>query len=469
MTGRCGKRGKMGKNKFFSVLGGVAEVGITLGYIVFSMLFLIFGYEDYPLNRNGIVPIGCFFAIAAFHFLAGMALRHVSRYFERHPFLFGEVGCGIGIAGIIVWEMSAWYADAFMVKQAESFMVVVVFLLLLHQRICLCYLFEKYWKSGAISYLLLHVGSVLVLATDKIILPDKGSTMMIWHTVPWRVVPLWLTCTFLLGLSGHLLSAAWRKKSGESGERQNCRRRVYTTVLSRGILLFLFMAVSEETADRMLSPSPRRDEEGYYLLWSREGFEWFVDRVEIDEERDINVRLTADIVLNDTSDWEHWEEEPPKNTYDCVARYRGHFDGNGHMLEGYCSAQDLPVFGTLEKQALVTDLKIRKSLFRTTYEEDLLQDDDGGVFVIPASALCYRNEGKIEGCDVEAIVLGDWRAGGIACVNEGGLMKDCRFAGTVESGRWFEEGEGEERWAVENIDTGGYLHSKHREYSELSE
>ena len=77
MTGRCGKRGKMGKNKFFSVLGGVAEVGITLGYIVFSMLFLIFGYEDYPLNRNWIVPIGCFFAIAAFHFLAGMVRRCV--------------------------------------------------------------------------------------------------------------------------------------------------------------------------------------------------------------------------------------------------------------------------------------------------------------------------------------------------------------------------------------------------------
>ena len=448
-------------------------MGIASGYTAFSILFLNFGYEDYMLNRRWIVPAGCFCAIVAFHFLTGMALRNVSRYFESCPVLFGEVGCGIGIAGILVWEVLAWFIGVFWVKQAESFMVFVAFLLLLHQRICLCYLFKKYRKSGAVYYLLLHVAGVLVLVTDKVLFSDMGNRMMIWRSVPWCEVPIWLTGTFLLGFLEHLLSAAFRKKKGESGEGQNCHRRVCTTVLSGGILCFLFMAVSGETADKMLSPSPPRDEDGYYLLYSREGFEWFIDQIGSgDEERDINVRLTADIVLNDTSDWEHWEDEPPEKTYDCMARYGGHFDGDGHMLEGYYSAQDLPVFGTLEEQALVTDLKIRKSLFRTTYDENLLKDDDGRVFVLPASALCYRNEGRIEGCDVEAVVLGDWGAGGIACTNEG-IMKDCRFAGTVESGRWFEkwfeEGEGEDRrfekwveqgkiedrWATENMYTGG--------------
>ena len=448
---------------FFSVLGGVAELGIAAGYTVFSILFLIFGYKDYLINRRWIVPLGCFCVIASFHFLTGMAIRNVSRYFERCPVLFGEVGCSIGIAGIMVWEMLAWLIDIFQVKGAEGFMAFAVFLLLLHQRICLCYLFKNYGKSGAMFYLLMYAASALVLVTDEVtdevLRSYRGNWMMIW-----RVVPIWLIGTFLLGLLGHLLSAAFRKKKGEFWEGQNRHRRVCMGVLSGGIVCFLFMVVSRETADNMLSPSPRRDEDGYYLLCSREGFEWFIDRTGSgDEERDINVRLAADIVLNDTSGWEHWEEEPPGNAYDCIARYRGHFDGDGHALEGYYSAQELPVFGTLEEHALVTDLKIQRSLFQATYEKNLRMDGDEGVFVLPASALCYRNEGRIEGCDVEAIVLGDWEAGGIACINEG-MMKDCRFAGTVESGRWFEEGgedrwfeegEGKDRWATEDMYTGG--------------
>lgn len=294
---------------FFSVLGGVAELGIAAVYTVFSILFLIFGYKDYLINRRWIVPLGCFCVITSFHFLTGMAIRNVSRYFERCPVLFGEVGCSIGIAGIMVWEMLAWLIDILQVKGAEGFMVFAVFLLLLHQRICLCYLFKNYGKSGAMFYLLMYAASALVLVTDEVtdevLRSYRGNWMMIW-----RVVPIWLIGTFLLGLLGHLLSAAFRKKKGEFWEGQNRHRRVCMGVLSGGIVCFLFMVVSRETADNMLSPSPRRDEDGYYLLCSREGFEWFIDRTGSgDEERDINVRLAADIVLNDTSDWEGAKEK----------------------------------------------------------------------------------------------------------------------------------------------------------------
>lgn len=117
MTGRCGKRGKMGKKwrriqmkKILSILsvpGSVAEVGIALCYSLFSMLFLMFGYEDYLINRRWIVPAGCFCAIVVFHFLIGMTLGHVSRYFEGHPVLFGEMGCFFGII-YILGEESSW-------------------------------------------------------------------------------------------------------------------------------------------------------------------------------------------------------------------------------------------------------------------------------------------------------------------------------------------------------------------------
>ncbi len=435
-----------------SVPGSVAEVGIALCYSLFSMLFLMFGYEDYLINRRWIVPAGCFCAIVVFHFLIGMTLGHVSRYFEGHPVLFGEMGCFFGII-YILGEESSWISRLWATEQADIYEVLLILLILFYLWICPFFLMKKYGKTGALHYLFLLGFSFFVAIMNKMMSADSEYALMAWE------VPLWLTCAFLSGLLWHLLSAVWRKRAKESGKRRICLRRVCTTVLSGGIVFFLLVVVSGETGEQMLSPSPRRDEEGYYLLCSREGFEWFLDRINTkSEEPDINVRMTADIVLNDTSGWEQWEEQPPENAYKCMKAYRGHFDGDGHTLEGYYSAWELPIFATLEEQAAVTDLKIRKALFRSTYEKNRYEDDDGKVNVVPASALCYRNEGRIEGCDVEAIVLGDWGAGGIACINEG-LMKDCRFTGTVESGRWSEEGDKEERWAVVNMNTGGICRS----------
>lgn len=435
----------------FSVLGGVAEVGIALCYTVFSMLFLIFGYEDYPLNRNWIVLAGCFCAVVAFHFLIGMALGHVSRYFEGHPVLFGEMGCVFGII-YMQGEELPWISRLWATEQADIREVLLIILILFYLWICPFFLMKKYGKAGALHYLFLLGFSILVSIMD-VLFTGSEYEMMVW------VIPIWLTCAFLAGLLWHLLSAVWSKRAKESGKRRICLGRVCTTVLSGGIVFFFLVIVSGETGGQMLSPAPCQDEEGYYLLCSREGFEWFIRRINTkSKEPDINARLTADIVLNDTSGWERWEEEPPENAYECMVYYRGHFDGDGHTLEGYYSAWEMPVFNILEEQALVTDLKIRKSLFRSTYEKNHYENDDGEINVVPASALCFKNDGRVEDCDVEAIVLGDWACGGIASSNNG-VMEDCRFAGTVESGRWFAEDEGEERWAVVNTNTGGICRS----------
>ena len=50
------------------------------------------------------------------------------------------------------------------------------------------------------------------------------------------------------------------------------------------------------------------------------------------------ILLTADIVLNDTSDWENWENSAPNNTWTPIGNssneFSGSFDGQGHTVSG---------------------------------------------------------------------------------------------------------------------------------------
>ena len=54
---------------------------------------------------------------------------------------------------------------------------------------------------------------------------------------------------------------------------------------------------------------------------------------------DKTILLTADIVLNDTSNWENWESSAPENTWtpiglDWGIEFYGTFDGQGHTVSG---------------------------------------------------------------------------------------------------------------------------------------
>lgn len=179
--------------------------------------------------------------------------------------------------------------------------------------------------------------------------------------------------------------------------------------------------------------TPQQDTDGYYLLSTKEDFRWFISR---DRDPYINVRLANDLILNDTEGWEDWAETPPKYTYGSIPNYYGHFDGNGHAIEGYYTPYGKwlsPIFITLEEDARVTDLTIRNSLFLTTYEDCAYEDENGHTDVVTAAALCFANCGVIENCKVQAKVIGAWDAGGITGVNYG-KMTDCEFVGIVEAG-----------------------------------
>ena len=60
--------------------------------------------------------------------------------------------------------------------------------------------------------------------------------------------------------------------------------------------------------------TPKQDDDGYYLLCTKEDFNWFISMAE-QGNIDINVRLNNDLILNDTSGWENWDDLPPENKY----------------------------------------------------------------------------------------------------------------------------------------------------------
>lgn len=218
------------------------------------------------------------------------------------------------------------------------------------------------------------------------------------------------------------------------------KKKIKTILCLTGICaLFFCLAlfhIHTEHPQGNSNTTPEQDADGYYRLCTKEDFKWFISAVS-HGDTDINVRLNNDLVLNDTSDWESWGDTPPENQFYPINYYKGHFDGGGFALEGYYSKAaetwQAFIFTVLEEEAKITDLHIRNSFFRTTYEDSFYEDDDGRTDVVTASALCFSNYGIIEGCDVHAKVMGAWSAGGIVGINYGQMI-NCHFSGSVEAG-----------------------------------
>ena len=63
-----------------------------------------------------------------------------------------------------------------------------------------------------------------------------------------------------------------------------------------------------------------------------------------DRFRGVTINLTADIVLNDVSNFKNWETKPPKNSWEPIGNeggfisgycpFAGVFNGNGHTITG---------------------------------------------------------------------------------------------------------------------------------------
>ena len=134
------------------------------------------------------------------------------------------------------------------------------------------------------------------------------------------------------------------------------------------------------------------------------------------------VRLTADIVLNNTSEWENWESSAPNNTWTPIGAnwnsfFSGTFDGQGHTVSGiynnsenYCQGLFGYNNGTI-KNVGVTESYIEGSSIV------------GGV--------CGENRGTISNCYNSGTVSGDYYVGGVCGYNNNGTISDCYNSGTV--------------------------------------
>ena len=108
------------------------------------------------------------------------------------------------------------------------------------------------------------------------------------------------------------------------------------------------------------------------------------------------ILLTADIVLNDTFNWENWESSAPNNTWtpigaSCINRFGGTFDGQGHTVSGiYINSEN----------------------------------DFQGLF--------GYNGGTIKNVGLtNSYIKGDWCVGGVCGRNHDGTISGCYNSGTV--------------------------------------
>ena len=135
------------------------------------------------------------------------------------------------------------------------------------------------------------------------------------------------------------------------------------------------------------------------------------------------ISLTADIVLNDTSDWENWENSAPNNTWtpigsDWKIEFSGTFDGQGHTVSGiYINSENYYYHGLFGyNEGTIKNIGVTESYIKGIHYV-------GGV--------CGRNDAEtISNCYNSGTVSGDSSVGGV-CGNNSGTISNCHNSGNV--------------------------------------
>lgn len=148
-------------------------------------------------------------------------------------------------------------------------------------------------------------------------------------------------------------------------------------------------------------------------------------------------RLTADIALNDCSDFDTWDKTPPENVWTPIACYHafnGVFDGNSHTIsglyidqpvtkieyDGYSGLMDtFGLFGNVTGE--IKNLTVEKAYVHPKRNEE---DRPQNVGIIAGRA------DTLTGCTAEGIVICEgFDCGGITGL--GGTITDCSFEGMM--------------------------------------
>lgn len=173
---------------------------------------------------------------------------------------------------------------------------------------------------------------------------------------------------------------------------------------------------------------PERDEDGTYLIKSGDQLKWFADEVNLNNEQNINAKLTDDIDLSEVCAADSWT---PIGT-----AYAGTFDGQGHAVKGLdidykgsedsYSTQYVGLFGTT-KGAVLKNVSVYGTVKAS------------GKAV--AAALCGRaSDTQITNCHNYADITTPegtsvYTAGLAAYADSRTVISRCSNNGTVEGAR----------------------------------
>ena len=139
------------------------------------------------------------------------------------------------------------------------------------------------------------------------------------------------------------------------------------------------------------------------------------------------INLTANIILNDTKDWQNWEDNAPDNSWTPIKNFQGKFDGNGHVISGaYYSNTDsinIGLFGTVNGKAAIKNLGIEASYFSG-------KDRIGGIVGSNIGGTDVTISNSYSKGIVKTITPSG-SAGGLVGRLSGGKISDCYSTSTV--------------------------------------
>ena len=153
---------------------------------------------------------------------------------------------------------------------------------------------------------------------------------------------------------------------------------------------------------------------------------------------DVYFKMTADIYLNDTEDWENWSSNPPANTWNSIGYFdddsytaypfMGHFDGADHTVYGiYINNADSWYTGLFG-----ANIGIIKNL---NVESSYINVHSVAAGVVGCNTSFMNMRGRIENCTNHGTVLsGHGSIGGIAGENmlNASVINCCNF-GLIKS------------------------------------
>lgn len=144
--------------------------------------------------------------------------------------------------------------------------------------------------------------------------------------------------------------------------------------------------------------------------------------------------LIDDILLNDMTDFQDWNVNPPQNNWVPIGnencKFSGTFDGNGHTITGlYINSKSTGngLFGVTEK-ATIKNLTVKNAYINCSEQEA------NGALV--GWACDFYNKTTITNCSAKDVIVkgGDWTGALVGRTSGGGIIDYCYASGKVYGG-----------------------------------